>query len=125
MVIVPTKESWNLMLDTFDTSENPLLAAQLKEAGEVKQFLDSPVWKWLKTRLDVMRPKLMAQATAPKVKRDDRMILLGQISLIDGLLNRPALLTELLTRRDAAVERESMFAPVEVPVQPSYNPGML
>ena len=85
-----------------DPNENPLLEAQLQEAREVRVFLDSPAWTWVKARLEHLRPSLVARASAPGVKRDDRMLLLGKLTLVEELLARPGMLADLAIRRETA-----------------------
>lgn len=87
-------------LNIRDPDENPLLEAQLREASEVRVFLDSPAWAWVKSRLELLRPSLVARAAAPGVKRDDRMLLLGKLTLVEELLARPGMLAELAIRRE-------------------------
>ena len=82
--------------------ENPLLDAQLKEAAEVSTFINSPVWPWLKTRLTNIKAGLMAKATSPGTKRDDRMLYLGKLALVEEILSRPGMLMDLTDRKAAA-----------------------
>lgn len=86
--------------------DNPLLETQLKEAREVQSFLASPAWNWLKDRLTKQRKLLMTKAVSiggqPPLTRDERMILMGKLALVEEILSRPAMLTDLLTRRELA-----------------------
>ena len=108
-----------------DPLENPLLDAQLLEAREVQVFLNSPAYTWLKSRLERLRPALLAKATTTGVKRDDRMLLLGQLALVEGLLARPGMLSELAKRQDAAaMDVPSIIEPPQIAPQ-RYTPGKL
>lgn len=82
--------------------ENPLLDSQLKEAQEVSAFINSPVWPWLKARLSTIETALMAKATAPGVKRDDRMLYLGKLAMAKEIIARPGMLMDLLDRKAKA-----------------------
>ena len=84
--------------------ENPLLDAQLKEAIEVKAFLDSAAWTWMRARLERLRPALLAKGTSVggSLSSDERMIIFGKLALVEELLARPGMLTDLLARKEAA-----------------------
>ena len=105
--------------------ENLLLDAQLKEAREVQVFLNSPAWTWVKERLERLRPALMAKVALPGVKRDDRMLILGKLTLVEELLARPGMLSELAARRDAAEMTIPEAAAALQPAPQRYTPGKL
>lgn len=98
-----------------EPGENPLLDAQLAEAQAVKAFLSSPVWTWLNDRLQRQRKALMAKAVSiggdRPLSTDERMILMGKMALVEEILSRPAMLTDLLARKEAA----EMAIPEAVP----------
>ena len=106
------------------TEQNPLLDQQLEEVVQVKQFLDSPVWTWLKARLETKRRALMVKATAPGVKRDDRMIYMGKLSQVVEILERPGELLELQERVNKAAEEAAPIEERELPTQ-RYLPGLV
>jgi hypothetical protein len=109
--------------------ENPLLDAQLKEALEVKAFLDSPAWTWMKARLERLRPALMAKSALVGGERplttDERMIVLGKLALVEELLARPGMLTALLSRKDAAELAIPEAAEILNAAPQRYSPGRL
>lgn len=108
-----------------ELGENLLLDAQLREASEVRAFLDSPAWSWMKTRLERLRPALMAKATAIGVKRDDRTLILGKLALVEELLSRPGMLTDLLSRKEAAEMAIPEAKNILNPAPQRYTPGKL
>ncbi len=107
--------------------ENPLVDSQLVEASEVIAFLDSPSWKWMKTRLERLRPALMAKATlvGGGLKRDERMLLMGKLAMVEELLARPGMLTDLVARKDAAEMAIPEAKEVLRSVGQRFTPGKL
>lgn len=105
-------------------SDNILVDQQLAEAAQVKQFLDSPVWAWLKTRLDTKRAALMAKLGVVGTKRDDRMMLLGQLFQVTEILERPAMLLDLAERQAKIVQEQPVERERDLPAQ-RYLPGVI
>lgn len=105
-------------------SDNILVDQQLSEAVEVKQFLDSPVWTWLKGRLESKRGALMAKLGIVGTKRDDRMMMLGQLFQVTEILERPAMLLALAERQAKLVEEVPVERERELPSQ-RYLPGVI
>lgn len=104
-------------------SDNPLLDQQLEEAVEVASFINSPVWKWLKSRLEGVRPRLMMNTVSPGVKRDDRMITIGKLALVEEILSRPDMLAAILRGHQARPEPPpTQFAKT---TGQSFTPGVL
>lgn len=77
-------------------SDNPLLDTQLEEAAEVAAFINSPAWKWLKSRLESVRPRLIVGSVAPGQAHDDRLLAMGKLALVEEILTRPAMLADIL-----------------------------
>lgn len=77
-------------------SDNPLLDQQLEEAAEVAAFINSPAWKWLRARLENVRPRLVIGACTPGQDHDDRLLAMGKLALIEEILTRPAMLADLM-----------------------------
>lgn len=101
------------MSNVAELQDNQLLTAQLEEARSIETFLHSPAWTWLKLRLEAVVPRLTAFAAGPSKDRDDRMLALGKLALIQEILARPAMLSDLARRYETALDHESIPLPRE------------
>jgi hypothetical protein len=98
---------------------NELLARRLGEAREASAWLGSPTHLWLKQHLEKAQRRLIHTVAMPGMAPDERLLLLGKLSLINDLLAAPANLAELLARHTEAAK------PIERPPRAASAPSLL
>lgn len=80
--------------------QDPGYDAQVKEAYQVRLFMDGPGWSWLQEHLSKARTRLIAATGRIDLSAGARAVICGKLALVEELLTRPEKLAQIL--HDAA-----------------------
>jgi len=91
-------------------------ARRKKEAKLVREFVDGPVWEWMRDVLIEQQGRLIALAGKVGLSSEDRALIVGELVGVTRLLHRPASILQIAVEAEKQVEeRARRAAPAGAP----------